>query len=228
MDFTVNFMQSTSAVWKEAAKLKKYKAMPLGLAIATGVLMLPVAIASAIVAVIVYVLGYLFSVISLPTQRLHKLLHEEGQSVKHASQVIIYLLSWGFIFSAYAALTFFLVILTILYTVFALLSYVWTLGGFKFHVFAGEEDISVDVDGKYPIWMPIAYIAVMGVLLILLPLIKTITIAADFPKGMEDAFKLFMQIFKMQIRSLSNWRFLFSVVYTAVVFAHFPKKKEEL
>ena len=29
MDFSVNFLQSTTAVLKEAAQLKKYKAMPL-------------------------------------------------------------------------------------------------------------------------------------------------------------------------------------------------------
>lgn len=228
MDFTVNFMQSTSAVWKEAALLKKYKAMPLGLAIAVGVLMLPVALASAAVTVALYVLGYLFSVISLPTQRLHKLLREEGQNVKHATQFIIYFMSWGFVFSAYATLSAFMIILTILYTVFSLLSYVWTLGGFRFHAFAGEENISVDVEGKYPIWMPIAFIAVMGVLLLLLPLIKTIDIAADFPKGMEGAFKAFMQVFKAQILKLNGWRFLFSAVYSAVIFALFPKKKTEV
>jgi len=227
MDFTTNFMQSTSAVWKEAIKLKKYKAMPLGLAIPTGVLMLPVAIAGAAVTVLLYVLGYLFSVLSLPTQKLHKLLHDEGQSIKHATQVVVYLASWGFIFGAYATLTCFMVVLTILYTIFALLSYIWTLGGFKFHVFASEEDLSVEVSGKYPIWMPIAYISVMGFLLLLLPLFKTIAVAADFPKGMEGAFKLFMQIYKAQIMSLSGWRFLFSAVYSAVIFANFPQKKEE-
>lgn len=227
MDFTVNFMQRTSAVWKEAVKLKKYKAMPLGLSIATGVLMLPVAAASVIVTALIYVLGYLFSVVSLPTQRLHKLLHDEGQSVKHASQFVLYFISWSFIFGAYAALSFFMIILTILYTVFVIMTYLWTLGGFKFHVFANDEDIAVDVAGKYPIWIPIAYLAVMGFLIILLPLIKAVGVAMDFPKGMDGAFKIFMQIYKSQILSLNNWRFLFSVIYSAVVFAPFPKKKEE-
>ena len=83
------------------------------------------------------------------------------------------------------------------------------------------------MEGKYPIWMPIAFISVMGVLLLILPLIKTIDISTDFPKGMECAFKLFMQIYKAQILALSGWRFLFSAVYSAVIFALFPKKKEE-
>ena len=227
MDFTVNFMQCTSNVFKEAIKLKKYKAMPLGLAIPTGVLMLPVAAAAFIVAALLYVLGYLFSVILLPTQRLYKLLHDEGQGVKHASQFILYFLSWGFIFSAYAALSFFMIILTVLYTIFAILAYIATLGGFKFHVFAKDEDLSVDVEGKYAIWMPIVFIAVMGALIVLVPLIKTIGIAANFPKQMEGAFKLFMQIYKTYLLGLNSWAFLFSIIYSAVIFAPFPKKKEE-
>jgi len=227
MDFTVNFMDSTSAVWKEAVKVKKYKAMPLVLAIVTGVLMLPVAIAGALVTVCLYVLGYLFSVISLPAQKLHKLLHDEGQSLKHASQFIIYFLSWTFVFSTYAALSFFMILLNVLYTVFAILTYIWTLGGFKFHPFAGKTDISVEVSGKYSLWIPLAFIAGMGILLLLLPLIKTILIAVDFPKGMTGAFKAFLQTFKYQFQSLNSWRFLFSAVFSAAVFAPFPRTKDE-
>ena len=42
MDFSVNFMQRASVVLTEAFKLKKYKAMPLALAIIVGILMLAV------------------------------------------------------------------------------------------------------------------------------------------------------------------------------------------
>jgi hypothetical protein len=120
-----------------------------------------------------------------------------------------------------------MLILTILYTLFAIFSYIWTLGGFKFHVFATEEDISVEVEGKYPIWMPIAFIAVMGVLLILLPLVKSIIEVAKLPKGFGGIFKIWLQLFKMHILSLNRWRFLFSAVYSAAVLAPFPKKKIE-
>ena len=57
--------------------------------------------------------------------------------------------------------------------------------------------------------------------------IKTIGIAANFPKQMEGAFKLFMQIYWARILNPNFWRFLFSAVYSAVIFAPFPKKKEE-
>lgn len=224
MDFSVNFMQRATAVLKEAAKLKKYKAMPLVLAIITGLLMLPVALIALVCVGFLYVLGYLFSIVSLPVQRLHKLLHDEGQSVKHAAQFIIYFLSWAGIFSAYAMLSFFLIILTVLYSVFAILGYICTLGGYKFHAFASEDDISVEVEGKYNILIPVIYIAAMGVLLLLLPLVKTLI---DVLKAPGIPFELVWQWFKMQIASTRTWRVLFSVVYSAIAFAPFPKKKIE-
>ena len=227
MDFSVNFMQRATAVLKEAAKLKKYKAMPLALAIVTGVLMLPVAVVGIVFAALLYVLGYLFSIISLPTQKLHQLLHDEGQSVKHATQFVIYGLSWAFVFSAYAVLSFFLIVLTVLYSVFSILAYICTLGGFKFHVFANEEDISVEVDGKYNNLIPIIYIAAMGVLLILLPLIKTIISSVEMAQLMKVGFKVFLQMFRGQISATGIWRFLLSVVYSIAVFAPNPKKKVE-
>ena len=227
MDFTVNFMQSTTNVWKEAAKLKKYKAMPLAFAIIIGALMLPIAIVSVAAAAVLYVLGYLFSLVTLPVKKLHKLLHEEGQSVKHATQFIIYFLSWSLVFGSYAAMAFFMIMLNVLYSVFSILTYIWTLGGFKFHVFAGEEDISVDVDGKYPTWIPLAYIIAAAALLVVLPLIKTIFTMIDVPEGVKLTFKLILQILKAQVLGLRGWRFLLAATYSVVVFAPFPKKKEE-
>ena len=223
MDFSVNFMQSATLVLKEATKLKKYKAMPLGLAIATGVLMLPVLLVSISFAVLLYVLGYLFSVICLPTKKLHELLHNEGQGVKHATQFVIYFLSWSIVFTAYAVLSFFLIVLTILYSIFSILTYVWSLGGFKFHVFAGEEDVAVEVSGKYNVVIPIVYIAVMGVLLILLPLVKTLPQIGEYAEYTKVTFKLFMDLFKVQIKAAGVWRFLFSLAYSAFAFGPNPK-----
>ena len=227
MDFSANYTQRVTVVLKEAAKLKKYKAMPPALAIVTGILMLPVAAVSIVLAAFLYVLGYLFSIVSLPTQKLHKILHDEGQSVMHATQFIIYFLSWSFVFSAYAVLTFFLIILTVLYSLFSIFAYICTLGGFKFHVFAKEEDISVEVDGQYNILLPIVYIAAMGVLLILLPLAKTIVTFAQYGDFVKATLEMFMDVFKTQIKATGTWRFLLSVVYSAVIFAPNPKKKIE-
>ena len=225
MDFSVNFMEKATAVLNEAFALKKYKAMPLVLAIIVGIFMLPFAVAGMLLAAALYVMGYLFSIVSLPVQSLHKLLKEEGASVGHATQFIIYFLSWSFVFTAYALLTFFMVSLTVLYSVFSIITYIWTLGGFKFHVLTSEEDISIQVNGKYAVSVPVIFVVVMAVLLIVVPLLKTVITIDDYQ--LEVDFEDFMNIFKYQMASVSNWRILFSALYAAFIFAPQPKKKLE-
>ncbi len=222
MNFSVNFMDRATVVLKEAFLLKKYKAMPLVLAIFVGIFMVPLALISAVCAALVYVLGYLFSVASQPVQNLHKLLHEEGQSVKHGTQVVVYLLSWGLVFGTYAALTFLLVTLTVLYSLFSIFTYLWTLGGFKFHVFAKEEDISVEVEGKYNILIPVIFVAGMAVLLLGVPsfylLRDLIEIKFQIP------FKLLPDAFLVELHETDNLRFFISILYSAIFFAPNPKK----
>ena len=226
MDFSTNFMQRATAVLTEAQQLKKYKAMPLWLAIPVGIFMLPIAIAAAVCAAIVYVLGYLFTVVSMPAQRLHKFLHDEGQSVQHATQVIVYLLSWSFVFTAYALLSFFLVMLTVVYSLFSILSYICTLGGFKFHLFATDEAISIEVEEKYAIAIPVIYISCMVALLVLVPAIKTVSLIIEYDY-IKATFQSFMKLFKTQLYDTANWRLFFSFIYSAIIFAPNPKKKME-
>ncbi len=225
MDFSINFMKRATVVLQEALKLKKYKAMPVALAVIVGILMLPIIIAGFVCAAVLYILGYFFSVVSLPTQRLHKLLHDEGQSVQHATQFVMYFLSWTFVFSTYALLSFFLIVLTVLYSVFSILTYIWTLGGFKFHVFASEEDISIEVEGKYSTAIAVIFIAVMAALYVLLPAYKTLSLVIDY--DIDVTFKMLWRIFKVQVQTTGGWRFLFSAIYSALVFAPNPKKIEE-
>ena len=225
MNFSVNFVEKATAVLKEAIQLKKYKAMPLVWAIIVGVFMLPVAIASAVCGALVYVFGYLFSVVSLPVTSLHKLLHDEGQNVKHATQFLVYLLSWGFVFATYASLTFFMIILTVLYSLFSIFTYLWTLGGFKFHLFTTEEDLAVEVSGNYHTLIPIIFVAAMGTLLIIVPLITSVVFLIQ--EKPDITFKLLTNLFKAKLHETDTLRFLFSVAYSAIMFAPGPKKIAE-
>lgn len=226
MNFSVNFMERANVVLKEALKLKKYKAMPKALAILVGIFMLPLIVASFVFAGLVFVSGYLYSVVSQPVQSLHNLLKEEGQNVKHGTQVVVYFLSWGMVFGAYAALSFLLISLTVQYTVFAILTYLWTLGGFKFHAFATEEDISIEVDGNYKTWIPAVFVAVMGALLLLVPAVKTVIFFVD-NEYVKLTAKSLWSVFKYQLHKTDDIRLLVSALYSAFIFAQFPKKAEK-
>ena len=204
MDFSTNFIQKTTLVLQEACKLKKYKAMPVALAVVVGLFLLPLFAAGILAAAALYVFGYIFSIVSLPTTKLHKLLHDEGQSLSGAGQFAVYFLSWTFIFSTYAVLSFMLILLGVMYSVFAILTYLWTLGGIKFHVSADVEDISVEVEGKYNMAIPVIFVVVAVVLF----LVEKIG-------------------FRFGHDGIAAIRRLFALVYVMAVFAPGPKKAIE-
>ena len=223
MNFSINYMEKTTRLLKEAFQFKKYKAMPLILAILVGIFMFPVALISAILAVAVYLPGYMFAIVSQPVESLHKLLNNEGKEVKHGTQALIYLLSWGFIFVAYASLASLSVVLTVLYSLFSIVTYLWTLGGFKFHLFASEEDISIELDRKYNLFVPIVFIAVMAILLLVIPLFSSLAFLIDVKP--EITLEFLKGLFTTKLHETDGIRFLFSVLYSAIIFAPFPKKK---
>ena len=225
MYFSVNFMSRATAVLTEASKLKKYKAMPIALAILVGIFMLPCVLVSLFCAAIVYIMGYFFSVVSLPIQRLHKLLRDEGQAVQHGTQFIIYFISWSFVFTVYAMLSFFLIMLTVLYSVFSIFTYIWTLGGFKFHVFANDEDISVEVNGKYSTIIPVVFVVIMAFMWMMLPAFNAISTIIDYQA--DFTLELFSDLYEYESSALYGWRMLVSGLYSAFLFAPNPKKDEE-
>lgn len=224
MNFSINYMEKTNRLLKEAFQFKKYKAMPLILAILVGIFMLPLVLISAILAVAVYLPGYMFAIVSQPVESLHKLLNNEGKEVKHGTQALIYLLSWGFIFLAYTGLAFLSIVLTVLYSLFSIFTYLWTLGGFKFHLFASEEDISIEVDRKYNVFAPIVFIAVMAVLLLVIPVFSSLAFLIEYKP--EITLELLKGLFTTKLHETDGIRFLFSVLYSAIIFAPFPKKKD--
>lgn len=222
MNFTTDFLEKTTALFQQAFTLKKYKAMHIVLAILVGIVMLPFAAICFIAAGILYGFGYLFKIVTLPVEELHKLLHNEGQAVKHGTQFILYFISWGFIFTSYAMLSLLTVFATILYSVCSITAYVWTLGGIKFHVFPAQaDDISVEVTGKYKPILPIILVAGTAVLMLLIPLIRALGICIDI--GFDFiTWDVFTNILKFKIAGMSSWSFWFSFLYTVIFLA--PKK----
>ena len=223
MQFTTDYLEKTTALFKEAILLKKYKAMPVALAILVGIVMLPFALMTAIGALFLYGISYIFKIVVLPIEQLHKLLHTEGQSVQHATQFIMYFLSWSFIFSAYTMFCFMSVITTILYSFCSIATYIWSLGGIKFHVFPNKDDISVSVEGQYNIILPVILLIGVAVLMLIVPLIQAIGYSAEI--GFEYIkFDMFLDLYKLKMVGMQGISLLFTAVYTVVALALRPTK----
>lgn len=225
MNFSIGFLNQTNALFKEAFKFKKYKAMPLGWAIIVGIIMAPFMLLNLIFAALLYVLSYIFDIIAMPINSLYKVLHAEGQSVMHATQFILYLLSWPLIFTAYAWQSILVIFSTILYSINAILVYAWTFGGIKFHVFVSQaESIEIETNGKYNQLLPAILVAATAVIMIILPLISTISTCAEI--GFDYLkFSTIMNIFKFEILQRRSLSMLVSFLYSVLIMARFPRKK---
>lgn len=148
--FQTNFLTKMSNLLREAFKFKKYKAMHPALAVLTGIAMLPMVIVSFALVAVLSVLGFLFTLLSTPAKYLHQITRTEGKVVMHATQAVVYLISWPVVFALYAVMIPLLLSIFVTYALFSIVTYAWTLCGFKFHLFPNEaDDISITVTKRY-------------------------------------------------------------------------------
>lgn len=171
--YEIDYLDRVVTLLKEAFALKKYKAMHPALAIFVGIFMLPFFLFSVMMGVSLIISAFAFKVVKMPIDFLHGLVHSEGQQVKHATQFVIYWLSWPLIFTLYALLSFSLLGITFSYAVLSINTYIWTLGGYKFHAFIGASDfnIGIRVDEFYNPMLPFIYVIVCAVILLVQVLI---------------------------------------------------------
>ena len=230
----VDFANGTTALFKEAFKFKKYKAMPVFFAVVVGIFQIPFALISFLMAGLLYIFNFMIKLFKIPVEEMHKIVRSEKEEVKHATQAVVYLISWPLIFFSYAMLVSFNVVLNIFYLIVSVTTFVWSLGGFRFHLLMSDvENIEKDVEGKYNkkvlIWFLIGIVAV----LILLPIILSAIYYIGLSKPDKDyVFKLlsfadlmkhFAGTFKGKFIIALPVLFGFSFIYTLIAFVPYPK-----
>jgi len=227
MTFYVDYLQKTTDLLKEAFKFKKYKAMPAALAVFLGLIVLPFVLVSFALAAVLFIGSFIYKVISAPMEHLHDVVHKEGQSVKHATQFIVYFISWGFIFTLYVLASFLMLFLTFIYALFSLVVYLWTFGGVKFHLYADEtDDISVTVNTKYPTVLPLMLLLSVIIILVLIPLIMMV--ATLLPLHISKiTVDVVMAVLISSIISMVPFYLVFTAFYCAIGLCPYPKAKVE-
>ena len=216
--FEIDWTQKATALLKEALLFRKYKAMHLVLAIFCGIFMLPLVLLDVIFAAFLYVVGFVFRLWMTPIKGLHALLADEGARVKHGTQAVVYWVAWPIVFGLYCIAALTLVLLSLLYAVLAALTYLWSFGGIRFHTSPAEDDLSVEVDARYPVILPIVYVAVCAVLLAFLPTVLTLIDCIRY-----DAWEFFGEAFTLFFMKNAPVEVLFSVLYSAIALSPRPK-----
>lgn len=230
----VDFAKGTTALFKEAFKFKKYKAMPIFFAIVVGICQIGFALASFVVAGLIYVVNFLKKLLMLPVEYMHSIVRGEKDEVKAGAQTVIYLISWPVIFLAYLSLTLLVVALNVLYILLSLVTFVWTLGGFRFHLLLSEaDDIEKTVEGKYNKTVLILFIVGILAIAILLPVALIVLHYIGLPEldktylfknaGFKVLLENVIAVAKTKITIASSAIDLFIFVYTLAAFIPFPK-----
>ncbi len=221
--FDIDIHEKMFALLKEAFKFKKYKAMHPCLAVFTGILMLPFVAMSFLATALLAILCFTFSVFASPIKFLHNMVSNEGKDVKHGTQIVVYLISWPTIFLFYVMVSALLLFIIPVYALTSILYYVWTLGGFKFHVLINKaDDISIEVNGKY-FGRPLAYVICGALIIFLVPLIHNVALFADlFARGYGNYFPIF---FIANYVVYLGVHIGFSALYSLIAFSLAPSKK---
>ncbi|MBE6546433.1 MAG: hypothetical protein E7668_03190 [Ruminococcaceae bacterium] len=222
--FEIDYLQKMSVLLQEAFQFKKYKAMPVGFAILLGILMIPWVLSSFLFVALFSVATFLFSVVLLPVKALHSVVHNESQNALHATQFILYFISWPLIFLLYVVLALLVPILFVLYAALSLTTYIWSFCGFRFHLFPTKEDISVEVNGTYII-LPLIYGCIGWILFIFVPIIHGLIIFAELYEHYREAdFPYYF--FNYVLPPYVSLRNTFSMLFSLIGFSKSPKPKD--
>ena len=225
--FNIDLFQKTLDLMKETLKLKKYKAMHKCFAVFIFIFMLPLVALSFIVSANLFCLSFFLQIIQSPVESLKSLVNSEGKEVKHATQFIIYFISWPLIFMYYVIVALLRVYAYIEYAVLSCLNYAWTLGGFRFHLFVDKsEDISIEVNEKYNNAWLIIYIVIMAIITFLVPLIKGVDLFIDLYTIYSEEY--FFEYFIPELIECISFGMLFSLFYSYIGFCPRPKVSNNL
>ena len=252
----VDFAKGTTALFKEAFKFKKYKAMPAFFAVVVGICQIPFVLMSFLVAAIVYVFNFFIKIIAYPAEQIHGVVRHEKDEVRLGAEIVIYCVSWPTIFFLYSLLIFSTFLLNILYIFVALPTFIWSLGGFKFHLLLSDaKDIEKEVTGKYNKIVLIVFVSVLALLLIAAYVLPAVMVAVEYNRQL-DAYmvSVFGQNYKTldanllaqqeeffetlnyenikanvtaKYEKLSTLTDIFVLLYTLIAFVPFPRKKKE-
>ena len=235
--FNVDFAKCTTALFKEAFKFKKYKAMPAFFAVFFGLFQIPFVAVSFVMAGLIYALSFVIKLFTFPLEQIHAFVRNEKDEVKAGAQTIIYLVSWPFIFIAYAVIVGLSIILNIYYMIAAIFAYLWSFGGFRFHLLPeNDKDIEKKVEGKYGKVFFIVFLIVLAAVLVLLPIVLTVMFYLDLPKLDQqyvfktlkgvDTFKHILNVYKGKL--VDAIPFIFATIYgfgfAAIAFPRASKK----
>lgn len=218
--FQIDYLKKTGALMKEAFTLKKYKAMHPAFAIFMGIFMSPFILLSLLLAGVLAIFTFICDLLLTPLKHIHSLLSTEGKSVMHATQFLIYAISWPIFFLLYFVFSWLYVVVYLLYALLSIVTYIFTLGGFKFHVSpnADSDDIAINVNGRF-LALPIVFISIASVFFAVMLVFVVMIIIVEY---VEDA-----EFFLLLTGIVGGAYSVFAALFSLLGFAPMYVEKED-
>ncbi len=223
---SIDFIDRMRKLMGQAFKLKKYKAMNKALAVLTAIAMLPIIVCSLVGAGMYFCTAFFYKIITDPLRALHGLVNAEGKDVRHAPQTVIYIISWPTIFFLYLLEAFMIPMLSVIYALTSVYTYIWTLGGYKFHIFPEKaDDMDITLDGEYDTTLPLVYVIISASILVVIPLVHLLVDYMSFISvyGSKMADYYYFGYYPIYV----GISMLFSSFYSIFGFSKRPKLKEK-
>ena len=220
--FEINYFDRAMAIFKEAFSFKKYRLMAKPFAVITAIIFVPFQLISLFIGVVMLLSALFLRINFSLTTGWHKVVTDEGQKVKHATQVVIYFFSWPFILFVYVLSGLFLSTITVGYLAFACISYIWTLGGIKFKAFIGDsDDCVVNKKNKYPTAIPAVFTIITASLLAVIPAVAAIVLLLVNVVSEAPYFQAYFPIVAI---ACAATEYVFATLYSFFGYAKFPKE----
>ena len=134
-------------LFKEAKQLVQFKKLTTCKKVFAIIALVPLIVSTFCSYITYYVTLFLYKGIVSPLDFLHKIVRSEGQEVKHATQAVIYWISWPVIFSLYLLNSFFTILFYFNWFVLMLNTYLVTLCGVRWQPFVTDatyEDVELE------------------------------------------------------------------------------------
>ena len=178
--FQIDYLKKTGALLKEVFAFKKYKAMHPALATFVGIFMSPFLVVGLLLTAILAVFAFVVNLLFTPLKHIHSLFQTEAKGVMHATQFIIYAISWPIFYLVYFAFSWLFIVIYLLYALLSIIMYIFTLGGFKYHISPNfdSDDIAIKTKGRF-FGLPVVTICVSAVLLVTMVIFGSLAVVAS-------------------------------------------------
>ena len=218
----MHFFNSLKRLWNEFFSFKRYKVLSTVQAVFCGIFVIPFVVSFLVACGINFCLCVVFYLITAPISFVHKVVNKEGQEVKHATQFIIYLISWPWLLFQYIMVAGLTGALYCTYFVAMFDGYVASLCGYRFHLSPDEEEIALVANTPLNKKVPGVFIGfnIASLALVLIGAIVLIASIAGAANGTDPTFGIVIAILFLLVPVL--W---WGVVYFPYILIFFRSKE---